>query len=152
VADDADRLAGVDEGPDELDRTTVGAQAAGFLVPPGRTRPSKASASASATVRSTANVSPLSSWLKPWIWPAFGAMSSGVAPASCTARQGSVSSTCSTPSVATNAMVFPDRTVDMVILLVVHSSTPDLPPAPTPGPPPPAWSRGGQSRPGLYGR
>ena len=45
-------------------------------------------------------VSALSTWLNPCTSPASGASSSGVPPASLTACQGAVSSTCSTPSFA----------------------------------------------------
>ena len=71
VADDADGLAGVEERADERDRSLSARSRSGFLVPPGNTRPSYASGFAAAAVRSTWNVSPLSSWLKPWIRPDF---------------------------------------------------------------------------------
>ncbi len=49
------------------------------------------------------------------VFNAAGAISSGVPPASCTARQGSVSSACSMPSFATrNAMRLPSSVLVMV--------------------------------------
>src|SRR5215208_6146127 len=73
----------------------------GFATPPGSTSPSYSEGSASATVRSTVKVSPLSRWLKAWISPESVESSSGEPPAASTAFQGSVSSTCSVPSGAT---------------------------------------------------
>lgn len=56
------------------------------------------------------DVSALSRWLNAWAFPASGASSLAVAPASVTAFQGSVCSTCSMPSLATRkAMVYPLR-------------------------------------------
>src|SRR3954466_3229245 len=53
------------------------------------------------------NVSALSRWLKAWSSPSSTEISSGVAPACSTAFHGSVSSTCSTPSVAMKAIFLP---------------------------------------------
>ena len=56
----------------------------------------------------------LSRWLNAWAFPASGASSLAVAPASVTAFQGSVCSTCSMPSFATRkAMVYPLRSCAM---------------------------------------
>src|SRR3954449_9375680 len=57
-------------------------------------------------VLSTVNASALSRWLKAWASPASGASSSVVAPASSSALRGSVSSTCSMPSLATRIAIF----------------------------------------------
>ena len=73
----------------------------GLATPPGSTSPSYSAASASATVRSTVNVSALSRWLNACTSPESVESSSGVPPASSTAFHGSVSSTCSMPSGAT---------------------------------------------------
>lgn len=51
-------------------------------------------------------VSPLSRWLKACTSPASGASSSAVPPATSTACQGRVSSTCSTPTLATKKATF----------------------------------------------
>src|SRR5581483_1242321 len=78
----------------------------GLATPPGSTMPSKSFTVTSLAARRASNVSPLSRWLKACTLPAFGATSSGVPPASSTAFHGSVSSTCSTPSLATRNAIF----------------------------------------------
>src|SRR3954454_25075871 len=80
----------------------------GLATPPGSTRPSYDATSALSTVSSTGKVSALSRWLNACTFPVSGATSLGVPPAASTAFHGSVSSTCSMPSVATrNAIVLP---------------------------------------------
>src|SRR3954464_10815902 len=62
---------------------------------------------ASETFLSTGSLSPWSMWLKAWISPVSRPRSSVLAPASSSALRGSVSSTCSTPSVARIAIFLP---------------------------------------------
>ena len=57
-----------------------------------------------------------------WISPDLIESSSVVPPASSTALRGSVSSTCSTPSVARIAMVFPSSSLAMVSCLLVRDA------------------------------
>ena len=108
VADHADRLLLLEERAHEADRRPR--PCAGS---PGWRRRRAARARRSRRRRrprrclSTLNVSPLSRWLKAWTSPSSSEISSGVPPACSTAFHGSVSSTCSTPSVARNAIVLP---------------------------------------------
>src|SRR4051794_25173704 len=87
----------------------------GFATPPGSTSPSYDATSALSTVSSTENVSALSRRLYACTFPDSGATSLGVPPACSTAFHGSVSSTCSIPSVATrNAIVLPLSVVSAI--------------------------------------
>src|SRR3954452_16128409 len=80
----------------------------GLATPPGSTRPSYVDTSAESTVSSTSNVPALSKWLNACTLPLSNETRRGVPPACSTAFHGSVSSTCSMPSVATrNAIVLP---------------------------------------------
>src|SRR4051794_24916801 len=78
----------------------------GLPTPPGSWSASKSDASTSATAASAWNVSPLSKWFIPWMSPFSSAMRLTSAPASSSALRGSVSSTCSTPSLATRIATF----------------------------------------------
>jgi hypothetical protein len=78
-----------------------------LATPPGMSSPSYSSTLTSSSVLSTFSLSPWSRWSKPWISPASSETSSVCAPASSSALRGSVSSTCSTPSVARIAIFLP---------------------------------------------
>ena len=102
VADRGDRLAGCDEARARTRRRPRrSAGRPGW--PRRRAAPARRSRRRrpSATVASTSKVSALSRWLNACTLPVSGDSSTGVPPASSTAFHGSVSSTCSMPSVAT---------------------------------------------------
>jgi hypothetical protein len=101
MTDRGDGLARIAAGPEEVDGRRVGTE----LVWVGDTARQDDAVVAPdvgvRVVRSTLNVSALSRWLKACAMPGRGATGSARPPAASTAAHGSVSPTCSMPSLAT---------------------------------------------------
>jgi hypothetical protein len=123
VADRGDGLAGADEVAHEVDRPWLQPELVRVDDAARHDEPVIGRGSAEPRSASTGISSALSWWFQPRIEPGFGATTWTSAPAARSAFAGSVSSTCSTPSVASTAIFLPSSLSAMVASLGLEDPT-----------------------------